>query len=79
MMVDAMPCASSAVTWPRSTASLSTCSMRSRVMSIMSSGRIRFWRSASRSSAIVFAEKSALSAGFVAAFAALAAPFCAVC
>ena len=71
-----MPCAPSTVTWPRSTASPSTCSMRSRVMSIMSSGRIRFCRSASRSSATVLAETSAVSAaGFVAALAACAAPF----
>ena len=57
-----MLCASAAVMRPRSTASLSTSSMRSRVSITISSGPIRFLRSASRSSATVLASTPALRA-----------------
>ena len=53
--------------------------MRSRVSITMPIGRIRFLRSASRSSATVFAETPASLAGLVAARAVLLAAFWAFC
>ena len=69
-------CASLAVIWPRSTASVTASSMRSRVSIIRSSGRTRLRVSASRSSAAVL---PANSVGAVAVDAALRARRCAVC
>src|SRR4051812_10790577 len=72
-------CASSAVTRPRSTASFTTSSMRSRVIMIRLSGRITPFVIASRSSATFLPEKSRLRAAEAADPPALRAPFSAFC
>src|SRR6185436_17929354 len=59
----ASACASAVVIRPRSTASPRASSMRSRVSMTISSGPIRFLRSASRNSATVLASTPALRAG----------------
>src|SRR5215216_6097412 len=64
---------------PRSTASLSTSSIRSRVSITMSIGRMRFLRSASRNSATVFASTPARRAGVAAVLAVLLAALRARC
>src|SRR3954465_14061048 len=72
-------CASSAVTRPRSTASFTTSSMRSRVIMIRLSGRMTPLVIASRSSATFLPEKSRLRAAEAADSPAARAPFSAVC
>src|SRR3954447_720484 len=72
-------CASSAVTRPRSTASFTTSSMRSRVIMIRLSGRMTPFVIASRSSATFLPEKSRLRAAEAADSPVLRAAFCACC
>src|SRR3954471_4802988 len=72
-------CASSAVTRPRSTASFTTSSMRSRVIMMRLSGRMTPFVIASRSSATFLPEKSRLRAVEAADSPAVRAPFCAFC
>src|SRR4051794_13702431 len=72
-------CASSAVMRPRSTASFTTSSIRSRVSMIRLSGRITPFVIASRSSATFLPEKSSPRAAAAALSPVCLAAFCAVC